>query len=1201
MSETRISASLEKQTEWIMSNILANKGWHMNGDASQKNVFQAPIYSGSAYLQHLNKLKGKPDYILCQIGTQKPLAIIEIKKSGADLQETLRQGIEYAKVLNIPLVFAMNGIYCETCFVPNGKSLFLNGNEVKQLIRESEVLKFVEENSNDVYTIPSNIVASRDSLMTIFKNLNYILKSEGLRAGIERFNEFANILFLKLLSENHRHSCHRHLCRRHSCHGHACLQKSWWESIKAQSNEGVIGYINGSVMQEIQGKYGNDVFTPLLIKNPETLRHIIDSLDPLMLSTVDSDVKGDAFEYFLAQTSSTENDLGEYFTPRNVVKSVVNLVDPKLQETIYDPFCGTGGFLTGVVQHMKENHAAEGTLDTLKQNMLFGREITTTARIAKMNMILQGFGHKGIQQMDSLANPDYIGKGNKPLKFDVIVTNMPFSQPIARKVLAENGKIKTENHISPLYYNGIAKNSGDAACVLHCLRNLKEGGRMALVVPEGFLFRTDLANVRAFLLSKAKLHAVISLPQGTFLPYTRVKTDILYFTNAHKPNNQKEYWFFDVKNTGVTLDNHKKKISGMNDFDTIDASDLKRPRTDATRVGNNPDSKTHMLEMGFKIIDLNKVKDDHYNLARSVHGDVRENGVYKSIKLGNKDYFEIVSGDTPSKDNAEYWENGNINWATLTDLPSFHGINKVSNTNRKITERGLKHSGAKLLPVGSVMVSTRATIGKVGIVTEKELATNRGFSNIIIKKSEIMPEYLAYVIKLQKEKLESLAKGTAFPGISKSDLETIEIPLPSLEIQRKIIQELDNRRPSINNGEDFIESFNRQGEYGFGDASNRNLKAIQDFCDINPPRTKLDKNLPVSFVDMATLPINGYKFDHHEIRPVKDVERDYRQFKENDVLLAKIATSFENGKCGIAVNLKNQYGFGSTELVVLRAGKNILPEYLYGQVSSEEFRNAGKCFMRGTGPQRVPLDFIKNYKIPIVTIDQQKKIIAEWEGGHKLAANHSGGQKLKSKRDNLTSTWEQSAIKAHSVKLGEICTIVIGGTPSRKDSSFYGDNNLWVKIRDIKQRYVIDTEEKITDAGVANSNVKLLPKGTLLFSFKLTIGKVAFAARELYTNEGIAGLIPKDNRVLSKYLYYLLPRLDYLPYIHNTAKGKMLNKASMESIEIPLPSLESQERFIQELETKEDEKENLLKKAANLTEIQNDKITEFIAKARWVI
>ncbi len=176
-----------------------------------------------------------------------------------------------------------------------------------------------------------------------------------------------------------------------------------------------------------------------------------------------------------------------------------------------------------------------------------------------MNMILHGDGHSGIQQVNSLENPEYSNPlTNKQLKFDIIVTNMPFSQEITKKTI-QNSKTVTENHIAPLYYNGIAKNNGDAACVLHCLQSLKEGGRMALVVPEGFLFRRDTASVRQLLLSKAQLQAVISLPKGTFLPYTGVKTSILYFTDAHKPNNQKEYWFYEVKNIGVTLDNKKKK------------------------------------------------------------------------------------------------------------------------------------------------------------------------------------------------------------------------------------------------------------------------------------------------------------------------------------------------------------------------------------------------------------------------------------------------------------------------------------------------------------------------------------------------------------------------------------------------------------------------------------------------------------------
>jgi type I restriction enzyme M protein len=235
-------------------------------------------------------------------------------------------------------------------------------------------------------------------------------------------------------------------------------------------------------------------------------------LDPIALTNIDFDVKGEAFEHFLEQTTSTENDLGEYFTPRHIVKFIVNLVDPKFKETVYDPFCGTGGFLTESFKYIKDNTIIKTPEDEelLKENTIYGREITLNARIAKMNMILQGDGHSGIEKTDSLANPV---EG----LYDIVITNMPFSLPTTH---------------SNLYQNGLAKNNGDSVCVLHCFNSLKEGGRMALVVPEGFLFRKDSANVREFLLKHSKLQAVISLPQGAFLPYTAVKTDVLYFIAA---------------------------------------------------------------------------------------------------------------------------------------------------------------------------------------------------------------------------------------------------------------------------------------------------------------------------------------------------------------------------------------------------------------------------------------------------------------------------------------------------------------------------------------------------------------------------------------------------------------------------------------------------------------------------------------------
>jgi type I restriction enzyme M protein len=673
----------------------------------------------------------------------------------------------------------MNGAYCETRFVPNNKELILNGEEVRELLREKEALEFLSANSNEAWTIPQGVKVSRDVLISKFRNLNDVLRSEGLRAGIERFSEFANILFLKLLSEG--------------------SQKSWWNSIKSQSNDDIIGYINSYVIGKIQEKYGGGVFTSISIQSPQTLRHIIDAIDPLVLSTIDTDIKGDAFEYFLKKTTSTENDLGEYFTPRNIVKTIINLVDPKFKETIYDPFCGTGGFLIEAFNYIKENNIIEGEEDLkrLKHNTLYGREITTTARITKMNMVLHGDGHTGIQQINALTNPDYILSSGETKKFDVIVTNMPFSQTITRKIV-ESGKKKKENNISPLYYNGIAENSGDSVCVLHCLRALKEGGRMALVVPEGFLFRKDTADVRKFLLSKAKLQIVISLPQGTFLPYTSVKTSILYFTNAHKPNNQKNYWFFDAKNIGVTLDNHKRIIKGDNDLKKIESSDIKK-------VDRKPELRDNMLSIGFEIVDLERVKNNGYNLVDRVYRDSIDKTRYPIVSLSK--VADVFIGDSAPQD-SKYLENGKYPFFRVSDLAKLHIADSLIETKTYVNDLACKKlklfkKGTILFPKSGAasLLNHRGILGVDGYVVSH-------IACIISKESEILPKYLFYI--LTKIDAKDIMLNPGYPSIRKQDIENIQIPFPSLEEQRRIIEQLNDKQEMIDQKKQEILNLQKQ-------------------------------------------------------------------------------------------------------------------------------------------------------------------------------------------------------------------------------------------------------------------------------------------------------------------------------------------------------------------------------------------------------
>ena len=156
-----------------------------------------------------------------------------------------------------------------------------------------------------------------------------------------------------------------------------------------------------------------------------------------------------------------------------------------------------------------------------------------------------------------------------------------------------------------------------------------------------------------------------------------------------------------------------------------------------------------------------------------------------------------------------------------------------------------------------------------------------------------------------------------------------------------------------------------------------------------------------------------------------------------------------------------------------------------------------------------------------------------------------------------------------------VCNILIGGTPSRKNIEYYNNGtNLWVSISEMNGQVIYDTKEKITDDAVKHSNVKLIPAGTTLLSFKLSIGKTAIAGQDLYTNEAIAGLIPKDfKKVENKYLFYLFNgQLIDLSTSGNKAFGKSLNSTYLNSeLLIPLPPLSIQQQIVKECEAIDEE------------------------------
>ena len=178
------------------------------------------------------------------------------------------------------------------------------------------------------------------------------------------------------------------------------------------------------------------------------------------------------------------------------------------------------------------------------------------------------------------------------------------------------------------------------------------------------------------------------------------------------------------------------------------------------------------------------------------------------------------------------------------------------------------------------------------------------------------------------------------------------------------------------------------------------------------------------------------------------------------------------------------------------------------------------------------------------------------------------------------------------VRLGEVCEILIGGTPPRNNQSYFNGNHLWVSIAEMQGKIITNTKEKISDEGIKKSNVKLIPKGSVLLSFKLSIGKTAIAGKDLYTNEAIAGLIPKNKEnIKDNYLFFIFKYKSInLNLKDNNAFGKSLNSDILKNdVQIPLPPLESQKQIINAI-SKIEEKISLMDSSLESLEGKKSKI-----------
>jgi type I restriction enzyme S subunit len=341
------------------------------------------------------------------------------------------------------------------------------------------------------------------------------------------------------------------------------------------------------------------------------------------------------------------------------------------------------------------------------------------------------------------------------------------------------------------------------------------------------------------------------------------------------------------------------------------------------------------------------------------------------------------------------------------------------------------------------------------------------------------------------------------------------------------------------------------------------LKKLGDCCQINPRRPSVsisDSDL-VSFVPMPAVNEDGY-IDGATNEEYGKVKKGFTYFENNDVLFAKITPCMENGKGAIAEALTNGIGMGSTEFHVLRPIDGISnPYWLLTLTRMPIFREYAAKNMSGTGGQRrVGAAFLENFMIGLPSISEQETFETIYRQADKSEFVGCKSQFIEMFGNQNTNDkgWTESLVK-DEFKLS------MGKTPARNNPECWDNGtHKWVSISDMSSytRYTGDTSEYITDYAIADSGIKAVPKGTIIMSFKLSIGRTAITSEDLYTNEAIMAFAGFDEKKFNiDFLHFLIANKNWLLGAKQAVKGQTLNKESIGNAKIIIPPIEAQEEF----------------------------------------
>lgn len=407
----------------------------------------------------------------------------------------------------------------------------------------------------------------------------HTLRHDGIDYG-DYIEQLTYLLFLKMADEKNI----------------TINEKYNWNSILELAGTELLDHYS-EILRKLRDSKGilGDIFTQAMPRftNPVNLKKVINMIDEEDWSSMEVDVKGAAFEGLLEKSAAEgKKGAGQYFTPRVLIKSIVNVMQPDplvaKKYKICDPACGTSGFLMVAYEWlMKITKSALDRKDVLRIKMktYYGQELVPRPRrLALMNLFLHGLEPQ-IYLGDSIYEPD---RGER---YDCILTNPPFGTKGANQApVRDDFTVSTSNK--------------QLNFIQHVVTILKPGGRAAMVLPDNVLFSDEAGDVFKYLMEDCNVHTLLRLPNGTFTPYSQgVKANVIFFQKGFPTENT---WIYDCRTNipGVTKKDRPLTPEMFADFEKC--------------YGNDPNGQAKRKDLGeegcFRKFTLSKIKERNYNL-----------------------------------------------------------------------------------------------------------------------------------------------------------------------------------------------------------------------------------------------------------------------------------------------------------------------------------------------------------------------------------------------------------------------------------------------------------------------------------------------------------------------------------------------------------------------------------------------------------